>query len=139
MAHFAELDNLSKVIRTVVLDDKDTQDSDGNEDESIGVKYLQDAFGGTWIQTSYNTEKGAHKLGGTPFRKNYAGKGYTYDEDRDAFIEPQPHPSWILDETTCIWGAPIPKPDDDKLYNLRDSNDNERNTKTKTKTKTIIE
>jgi len=72
---------------------------------------------GEWIQTSYNTKGGEHKLDGTPLRKNYAGIGYIYDRDRDAFYEPQPFPSWILDEDSCLWEAPIPYPSDGNLYN----------------------
>ena len=69
MAHFAEINDSNKVIRVVVVDDKDTQDENGNEVESIGAKYLSDGFGGTWVKTSYNTTGGVHLLGGTPFRK----------------------------------------------------------------------
>ena len=70
-----------------------------------------------WKQTSYNTHGGVHQLNGTPFRKNHAGIGYTYDEDRDAFIPPSPFPSWTLDETTCLWEAPTPRPDGDYAWN----------------------
>jgi len=117
MAHFAEIDDSKKVIRVLVVDNKDTQDADGNEVESIGAKYLHDGLGGTWVRTSYNTKNGVHTLGGTPFRKNYSGKGDTYDETRDAFYRPQPYPSFTLNETTCIWESPVPYPDDDKEYN----------------------
>ena len=116
MAHFAEIDALQRVIKVVVIDNADTQDKDGNEVESIGAKYLNDAFGGTWVQTSYNTNNGEHSLGGTPFRKNYAGIGCTYDLTKDAFILPQPFSSWTLNETTCQWDAPVAKPDDGKHY-----------------------
>ena len=116
MAHFAEIDALHKVIQVVVLDDKDTQDSNGNEEESIGAKYLHDGFGGTWLRTSYNTYGGIHKAGETPFRKNYAGIGYSYDESRDAFIPPKPYNSWTLNEDTCQWDAPTAYPDDGKEY-----------------------
>jgi len=116
MARFAELDVFKKVIRVLVLDDKDTQDKKGNEVESVGAKYLNNGFGGTWVRTSYNTQGGVHTLGGTPFRKNHAGIGYTYDETRDAFIPPQPFNSWTLNEDTCQWEAPVALPDDDKLY-----------------------
>ena len=75
-----------------------------------------DSNPGEWIQTSYNTQGGVHQLGGTPLRKNYAGIDYTYDRIRDAFIPPQPYPSWILNEDTCLWSSPIPRPDDGKLY-----------------------
>ena len=116
MAHFVKIDNSNKVVQVVVLDDKDTQDENGNEVESIGAKYLHDGFGGTWLRTSYNTQGNIHSLGGTPFRKNCAGTGYTYDETRDAFIAPQPYPSWTLTEDTCLWDAPVAHPDDGKLY-----------------------
>ena len=116
MAHFAELDIFKKVIKVIVVDDKDTQDKNGNEVESIGSKYLHDGFGGTWIRTSYNTEDGAHKLDGTPFRKNYAGRGYTYDDIRDAFIPSKPYANWTLNESTCQWDPPTPYPDDGQEY-----------------------
>ena len=116
MAAFAEINVLKKVIRVLALDDKDTQDKHGNEVEAVGVKYLNKAFGGTWLRTSYNTAKNTHKLGGTPFRKNFAGIGFTYDETRDAFIPPQNYPSWTLNEDTCIWEAPVAYPADGKVY-----------------------
>ena len=79
--------------------------------------------GDVYKQTSYNTHGGVHSLGGTPFRKNYAGLGYTYDAQRDAFIPPKPYASWVLDENTCLWNSPIPMPSDatlgppPKMYN----------------------
>ena len=123
MAHFVEIDALHRVIKMVVLDDKDTQDTSGNEDESVGAKYLHNGFGGTWLRTSYNTFGGIHKLDGTPFRKNYAGIGYTYDNGRDAFIPPKPYPSWTLNEDTCHWDAPTAMPDDGKLYDWNEDNE----------------
>jgi hypothetical protein len=117
MAHFVEIDVLHKVLTVVGLDDKKTQDADGNEVESIGAKFLYTRFGGTWLRTSYNTHGGVHKTGKTPFRKNYAGIGFIYDEARDAFYEPKPYPSWTLTEDTCQWNAPTAYPDDDKAYN----------------------
>jgi hypothetical protein len=116
MAHFAELNIFKKVLRVLTLDNKDTQDKNGNEVESIGAKYLYDSFGGTWVRTSYNTLSGVHKLGGTPFRKNYAGTEYTYDDTRDAFIPPKPYASWTLNEDTCQWNSPTPYPDDGQEY-----------------------
>lgn len=71
-----------------------------------------DDSAGEWIQTSYNTHGGEHTLGGTPLRKNFAGIGYTYDKEKDAFIPPQPFPSWTLNETTCLWEAPVPMPEE---------------------------
>lgn len=75
-----------------------------------------DTSPGEWIQTSYNTHGGVHSQGGTPLRKNYAGIGFTYDRTLDAFIPPKPFNSWILDEETCLWNAPIEYPTDDKMY-----------------------
>jgi hypothetical protein len=75
-----------------------------------------DSSPGEWIQTSYNTHGGQHSNGGTPLRKNYAGIGYSYDRTKDAFIPPKPYPSWVLNEETCLWGAPTPMPTDDKFY-----------------------
>jgi hypothetical protein len=75
-----------------------------------------DSSPGTWIQTSYNTHGGVHANGGTPLRKNYAGIGYTYDAQRDAFIPPKPFASWVLNEDTCLWECPVVYPDDGKHY-----------------------
>lgn len=80
-----------------------------------------DSSPGEWIQTSYNTYGGVHTKGGTPLRKNYAGIGFTYDITKDAFIPPQPYPSWVLDEDTCLWNPPVAMPTDDKLYNWNES------------------
>ena len=116
MAHFVKINDSNIVIRGVVLDDKDTQDENGDEVDSVGAKFLSDGFGGTWKRTSYNTFGNVHRLGGTPFRKNYAGIGYTYNAAKDAFISPQPYPSWPLNEDTCLWDAPTAYPDDGKKY-----------------------
>jgi hypothetical protein len=116
MAHYAEIDALQRVIRVLVVDDADTKDKEGIEVDSIGMKYLNNAFGGTWLRTSYNTHGGVHSLDNTPFRKNYAGVGFTYDQARDAFIPPQPYPSWLLNEDTCLWEAPTPYPENGKRY-----------------------
>lgn len=105
MAHFAELDENNIVIRVLVTDNNDPA---GDE----GYSWLVNNLGGTWIQTSYNTRAGVHLLGGTPLRKNYAGIGFTYDAERDAFIPPKPFDSWVLNEETCTWEPPIPKPTD---------------------------
>ena len=75
-----------------------------------------DTSPGQWIQTSYNTHGGVHANGGVPLRKNYAGIGYSYDAQRDAFIPPKPFPSWILNETTCLWNPPVAMPTDNKMY-----------------------
>ena len=106
MAHFAKLDENNIVIYVTVARDED----DGQED------VLSARTGDVYKQTSYNTLAGVHKLGGTPLRKNFAGLGYAYDEDRDAFIPPKPHPSWVLNETTCQWDAPIDYPTDGNTY-----------------------
>ena len=86
--------------------------------EQAGVEFLQNLYNdqATWKQTSYNTYGGVHSLGGTPFRKNHAGIGYTYDETKNAFISPQPYSSWTLNDDTCLWEAPVDYPDDDKEY-----------------------
>ena len=102
MAHFAKLDANNVVIFVTVGRDEDN----GKEDE------LSARTGDVYKQTSYNTNGGVHALGGTPFRKNYAGLGYTYDAGRDAFISPKPYASWVLDEDTCLWNAPVAMPSD---------------------------
>ena len=107
MAHFAEIDENNIVTRVIVVSD---------ENEADGENWCNNFLGGTWKQTSYNTLGNVHLLGGTPFRKNYAGIGDTYDASRDAFIEPHEFASWTLNETTCMWNPPIPIPDDDKMY-----------------------
>jgi hypothetical protein len=102
MAHFAELDHENKVKRVLVVANHVIADSDGNDDEQKGIDYLQSIYGASWWkQTSYN---------GT-FRKNYAGRGMLYDGARDAFISSQPYPSWVFDEDTCVWEAPVERPD----------------------------
>ena len=111
MAHFAKLGINSKVIGVEVVADADCQNADNNEDETVGIQFLENIHGWPlWKQTSYNTQANVHALGGTPFRKNYAGIGYTYDEDRDAFIPPKPYASWVVNETTCVWEAPVAYP-----------------------------
>jgi len=99
MAHFAEIDQNNVVLRVIVAE-QDFIDSGAVGDPS------------RWIQTSYNTHSGVHTLGGTPLRKNYASIGYTYDPQRDAFIPQKNFNSWVLDEFTCTWVAPIPMPAD---------------------------
>jgi hypothetical protein len=83
-----------------------------------------DSSPGEWVKTSYNTHGGEHKLGGTPLRKNYAGIGFTYDRVKDAFIPPKPFASWVLNEDTCLWNAPVAMPDDGKLYNWDEATTN---------------
>ena len=99
MSHFAKVEN--GIVTQVIVAEQDVIDS--------GL------FGTGWVQTSYNTHGGQHPEG-RPLRKNYAGVGYSYDEQRDAFIPPKPFSSWVLNETTCCWDAPTPMPTDGKLY-----------------------
>ena len=106
MSHFAKLNKDNVVIFVTVGRDED----DGKEAE------LTARTGDVYKQTSYNTRGGVHILGGTPFRKNYAGIGYTYDASRDAFIPPKPFNSWVLNEDTCLWDAPVACPTDGKRY-----------------------
>lgn len=105
MAHFAEVDENNIVLRVLVVDDLYESDGQNFLATTLGL-------GGTWIKTSYNTAAGVHLHGGTPLRKNYAGIGYTYDSERDAFIAPKPYPSWILNETSCVYEAPVAAPTD---------------------------
>lgn len=106
MAHFAEIDSNGVVQRVIVVANKDTADANGNEAESIGVAFCQKLFGGNWKQTSYNGN----------IRKNYAGIGYTYNAGIDAFVPPKPYPSWVLNNDTAQWEAPVPMPNDGKMY-----------------------
>jgi hypothetical protein len=111
MAHYALLDESNIVIQVFVGRDED--------DLAPGVTDWETYYapkGFTCKRTSYNTVGGAHINGRTPFRKNYAGIGGTYDESRDAFIPPKPYPSWLLNEDTCLWEAPVPAPTDGGLY-----------------------
>jgi hypothetical protein len=107
LAHWAEIDENNLVTRVLV---------GNNNDSNEGYDWLIENLGGTWVKTSYNTHGGVHNGGGTPLRKNYAGIGYTYDADRDAFIPPQPFASWVLNEDTCLWEAPVEYPSDGKIY-----------------------
>ena len=117
MATFAKIGLNNKVIEVHSLHNNELKDSNGVEQEVNGIDFLTKLTGwAVWKQTSYNTHGGVHKLGGTPLRKNHAGIGMTYDEDRDAFIPKQPYPSWTLNETTCLWEAPVAYPDDGKKY-----------------------
>ena len=106
MAHFVKLNEDKVVIQGIVVSNQDTADEHGAEQEAIGASFCANLLGGTWKQTSYNAR----------IRKNYAGIGYTYDEGRDAFIPPKPFASWVLDEATCHWKAPVDMPVDDKRY-----------------------
>lgn len=105
MAHFAQLDSNNIVTQVIVVHNNELL-FNGVETESKGVEFCQSLFGGVWKQTSYNAN----------IRKNFAGIGYTYDSDRDAFISPKPYNSWTLDETSCQWTAPVSYPTDGKVY-----------------------
>jgi hypothetical protein len=109
MAHFAKLDKNNVVIFVTAGRDEDREQE------------LTERTGDVYKRTSYNTYGGVHSLGGVPFRKNFAGIGYTYDESRDAFIPPKPYPSWILNEGSCLWESPIPHPDDEGFYEWDES------------------
>ena len=111
MAHFAEWDNDNNVIRVIVDDNNDILDENGNESEEVGINFCTQLLGGIWKQTSYNAT----------FRKNYAGIGFTYDAEKDAFIPPKPFSKWVLNEDTCLWEAPVAYPDDEKRYAWNDN------------------
>jgi len=112
MAHFAKIGLNSKVIEVIKVNNEVLRDADGIEQETISIDFLTKLTGwAIWKQTSYNSN----------IRKNYAGKGYIYDEDRDAFIPKKPYPSWILNETTCVYESPVAKPDDGNEYNWNES------------------
>lgn len=106
MAHFAELNTDNQVIRVLVVNDDYLKDEDGNEVEELGIAHMEAVHGGKWVQTSYNNN----------IRVRYAGIGYTYDEDLDAFILPKPYPSWVLNNSTADWDPPIPYPNDENQY-----------------------
>jgi hypothetical protein len=101
MAHFAKVEN--GIVTQVIVIDQETLNTGHWGDPAL------------WVQTSYNTQGGQHPEG-RPLRKNYAGIGYSYDSGRDAFIPPKPYASWVLNETTCLWSAPVAMPTDDKMY-----------------------
>jgi hypothetical protein len=106
MAHFAQLDENNLVTQVIVVNNAECLDEQGNESEVVGAAFCNSLFAGRWVKTSYN---------GT-IRKNYAGIGYEYDEQRNAFIPPKPFNSWTLNDDTCLWQAPIPMPQDGKKY-----------------------
>lgn len=112
MAHFAQINENNIVVQVITA---------GNEYEITGEELYTNMTGKVWKRTSYNTRGGIHTNGGIPFRKNYAGIGYTYDEQRDAFIPPKPYNSWILNENSCVWESPIPYPQDGKIYSWSES------------------
>ena len=126
MASFAKIGLNSKVIEVLSVHNNELKDSNGVEQEVNGIDFLTKLTGyPLWKQTSYNTRGGVHINNGTPFRKNHAGIGYTYDETRDAFIAPKPFNSCILNESTCLWEAPITKPtaelETNKYYSWNES------------------
>ena len=108
MAHFAQLNENNVVLQVIVVHNNELLDDNNQEIETLGVAFCQSLFGQdtVWRQTSYNAS----------IRKNYAGVGFNYDADRDAFIPPKPFPSWVLDEDTCLWGAPTPMPTEGGPY-----------------------
>ena len=108
MTHYAKVKD--GIVQQVIVAEKDFFNT------------FVDTSAGEWIQTSYNTRGGVHQLGGTPLRKNYAGIGFTYDKDKDAFIPPKPFNSWTLNETTCLWEAPVAMPIDDNKYSWNEQN-----------------
>ena len=121
MASFAKIGLNGKVIEVQSVVNQVLHDADGIEQESIGIDFLTKLTGyPVWKQTSYNTIGGVHNNGGTPLRKNHAGIGYAYDEDRDAFIPKKPFNSWILNENTCRWEAPILRPQDGNKYRWKE-------------------
>lgn len=108
MAHYAKIKN--KLVTEVIVAEADFFNT------------FVDLSPGEWIQTSYNTSGGIHANDGTPLRKNYAGVGHTYDKDKDAFIPPKKYPSWVLNENTCLWEAPVAYPDDGNDYSWDEEN-----------------
>jgi len=125
MAHFAKIGTGNIVLRVHTIHNNEAPT------EEAGQEFLRRTHKNkdTYKQTSYNTYGGVHTLGGTPFRKNYAGIGYQYDQTRDAFIAPKPYPSFVLNEDTCLWEAPVAYPDDGKTQR-RDGKDYEWNEET---------
>lgn len=107
MAHWAEIDENNIVVRVLVT---------SNDEQDEGEAWLKKTFGGTWLKCSYNTRGGVHTEGGEPLRYNFPGKGWSYDAVRDGFIPVSPFPSWILNEDTLLWEAPIPRPTELEPY-----------------------
>lgn len=118
MAHFAKISEENVVLLVTPVDNKDLLDENKVEQESLGQAYLEKHSNWPahlWIKTSYNTKNNTHTLDGTPFRGNYAGIGFTYDEVNDVFYNQSPYPSWILNDN-WIWEAPVSMPDDGNRY-----------------------
>jgi|TARA_R100001015_G_C4538819_1_gene103339 hypothetical protein len=120
MAHFAKLnsENIVEAIESV--------SNDISTNEQAGIDYLNSHHGTSdvWKQTSYNTKQNVHRLGGTAFRKNFAGVGYTYNQDIDGFVPPKPYDSWVLNETTGDWDPPVAYPNDGQAYNWDENSQN---------------
>lgn len=112
MAHYAFI-NDQNIVTEVIVGRNEDEVVDGVTDWEA---YYAEFRGQTCKRTSYNTQGGVHTGGGTPYRKNYAGIGYTWDEARDAFIPPKPYDSWVLNEDSCLWEAPVAYPDDGNTY-----------------------
>jgi len=114
MAHFCKLGVGNLVLEVHVVNNEVITDNDGNEQEQLGVDFLNNLYGtrDVWKQTSYNGN----------FRKNFAGKGYSYDQERDAFIPPKPYSSWTLNESTCRWDSPVAYPTDGNVYRWNEAN-----------------
>jgi hypothetical protein len=107
MAHFARIDRNNKVIQVIVVDNKELQGTEFPESEAVGQKFIKDiGLPGIWVQTSYNKK----------FRKNFAGRDFTFDRINDVFIPPQPYKSWSLDNNSFTWNPPIPMPKDNNFY-----------------------
>jgi hypothetical protein len=124
MGHYALLQTVEgTLVVSQVMTGKDETNTDcQNDGFNNWEDFYGDYFKATVKRTSYNTRGGQHKHGGTPFRKNYAGVGYTYDASRDAFIPPKPFASFSLNETTCLWESPVPHPNDGKVYSWDEDN-----------------
>tara|TARA_R100001015_G_C4612642_1_gene168199 strand:+ start:1164 stop:1562 length:399 start_codon:yes stop_codon:yes gene_type:complete len=118
MASFAKIGLNGQVLEVLAVDNSVITDAKGVEQEKLGINFLTQLTNWPiWKKTSYNTKGGVHILGGVPFRKNHPGIDYTYDEDRNAFIPPKPtFNSWVLNEETCLWEAPVAYPDDGQRY-----------------------
>jgi hypothetical protein len=123
MAYFAKLGTGNIVEQVISISNSVITDNNGIEQEQLGIDFINNLYNtnDNWKQTSYNTNGEIHSLGGKPFRKNYAGIGYIYDSNRNAFIPPKPFNSWVLNESSCQWEAPIARPQDDNNYKWNES------------------
>ena len=127
MAYFAKLGTGNIVEKVISINNTVITDSNGVEQEQLGIDFINKLYNTNdiWKQTSYNTKGGVHVKGGTPFRKNYAGIGFQYDLQRDAFLPPKPYNSWVLNEDTCFWETPVVLPttelSDNQYYSWNES------------------